>query len=490
MGNAFGFGVQAPPGGSVHHKSFFERMGNAIVGVFIGVFLFVGGLGVIGWNEGRAVHTSCAIYEAGASLKEADCTKKSDLDNLLVHLACDINKTTSVSPFAYSALNIAGTGLTFSATLEQYQTKESKSCSTKKDSVGGGSTEVCTYSYDYAWQSSQASSFESPDRRSVPSYKGDNPSFPSLPGLPTSEQSATVYLGVGYFLNKEMISAAARPAVTVAPSPQLSSFADSNLWNPFQTNNPGAAPHEIVNNPGGGSNFRYDNSRFVTYPLTPRVGDLRIQFSITQPVDSFGVMAKQLPDGRFESATFEKCSGYGFIEYQAGKPSAQDLINKATSENTTLTWVFRILCFFVLWMGLQLCFGPCMLVPDLIPCIGPYISDLVGYLLCCATCIAATFWFCLVVAISWIYFRPMIGIPLFIVAVAAGVGLVVWRVKNKQQKHANNGDNEAGQYQPVSTPQQQGYNYPPPGQQGYPPPQQGGYPPPQQGGYPPPGGYR
>ena len=45
------------------HQSWFSRIGNSFAGVLIGLALIVGMVGLLFWNEGRAVKTARSLEE-------------------------------------------------------------------------------------------------------------------------------------------------------------------------------------------------------------------------------------------------------------------------------------------------------------------------------------------------------------------------------------------------------------------------------------------
>lgn len=435
-----GFGAQRSRGRHHHgNQSFCERMGNAMCGVVFGVFMFLGGIYLTYWNEGRSVHTSCAIYEASQMFTNgpSNCVLDTSHSGGLVYASCDINRTTSLTTFTYPDLGVQGVnGIKFTTTIQQLQDQEQ--CDSKKDN-NGNQHEYCTY--QPIWRSSQAPSFHNKYPSNSPSFAGFNPPFPS--GIPNrSGQTARLEIGSGYILPSALISQAIASTQTVRGTPP-GNYVDSNTWNKNYPNGGGGTAPNRISNPSGTTNFHYaSNGRyFESTPSgsTARLGDLRIQVSVSQPAKHMSVLAKQNADGTFGAFTFPKCDNYGFSEYAQGDVSAQALIDNAKDANTTTTYVLRLVCFIILWFGMQLCVAPLAIAPDIIPCIGGFLSDLVGCMLCVATCVAAVFWFTLVFAISWVYFRPMVGIPLFCVSFLFGGGLVYWRLKAKRAAEARQG---------------------------------------------------
>jgi hypothetical protein len=78
--------------------------------------------------------------------------------------------------------------------------------------------------------------------------------------------------------------------------------------------------------------------------------------------------------------------------------------------------------------------GPVALAPDILPCTGPLISDLVGFLLCMTTAFVAALFSFPVSAVAWVYYRPAVGISLLCVAVTMLVLGAYFQRKHKTSR--------------------------------------------------------
>jgi len=96
--------------------------------------------------------------------------------------------------------------------------------------------------------------------------------------------------------------------------------------------------------------------------------------------------------------------------------TAADMYKILRDQLEALTWVLRILAFFGMWISLNMITQPVTTAPDIIPCIGPYVGDLVGSILCFVDCLVACQCWLFFTALCWIIYRPMIGIPLMLLA--------------------------------------------------------------------------
>lgn len=80
----------------------------------------------------------------------------------------------------------------------------------------------------------------------------------------------------------------------------------------------------------------------------------------------------------------------------------------------------RCLGFLGVWFGFYLLFSPIMALLAWIPLIGGLLKAVVGFAVAIATFVVAVTSCLLVISIAWIFYRPMIGVPL-LMAVGAGI---------------------------------------------------------------------
>ncbi len=133
-------------------ESWGSRLGGSIKGVAIGGLLFIAGIPLLFWNEGRAVKTAKALEE-GASvcvqLPNAD-TIDAAMDGKLVHVTgkavTDDVLTDDLFP------NLAPKAMRLTRKVEFYQWVENER-KEKKKNMGGSETTVTTYTYAKKWVS-------------------------------------------------------------------------------------------------------------------------------------------------------------------------------------------------------------------------------------------------------------------------------------------------------------------------------------------------
>jgi hypothetical protein len=141
----------------VTHTSFMSNIGNSFGGLIFGIILIPVSIGVIAWNEFRAVRKWKSLVEV-----EHKCRKispdsvLSDLDGKLVHFSGALAaKPDDFKCFCRDAeFNVSfPNALHVNRTVEMMQWKAHKSTQ-KEDNWGGGTTTTETFDYRKEWSSS------------------------------------------------------------------------------------------------------------------------------------------------------------------------------------------------------------------------------------------------------------------------------------------------------------------------------------------------
>ena len=104
-----------------------------------------------------------------------------------------------------------------------------------------------------------------------------------------------------------------------------------------------------------------------------------------------------------------------------GTVLASEMITAAERENTIWTWALRTIGFIMMGVGLVLVFKPMSVLADVLPIAGDFVemgTTLVSFVIAGA-CSLTT------ISLAWLFYRPLIGVPLLV----AGIGLVVVLVK-------------------------------------------------------------
>jgi hypothetical protein len=359
-------------------SSWFSRIGKAFSGIIVGLILLIIGIALLFWNEGRAVKTYNTLKEGqglvmNVSADEADAAN----DGKLVHLTAD---ATTEEILVDEDFGISANAIRLQRDVEMYQWKETEESETRKK-LGGGEETVTTYTYSKQWSSglNNSSNFQQPEGH-------ENPS--EFPYDSMTWDAENVPVGA-FYLSPDLIS-------------QLSDFADL----PVREIPEGAAwPEDATLSKGGiylGAN-----------PAQPQVGDVRIKFSVIEP-GPVSIVAAQ--NGN-TFADYQTKAGGTIAMIVPGNVPAQQMFEDAIATNTLVTWLIRLGGFILIWIGFGLLFAPLSVLADVVPFFGNLVgaaTGLIAFLLALAVAL-------IVIALAWVFFRPLLAITLLVLAVVAAV---------------------------------------------------------------------
>ncbi|MBU3666112.1 MAG: hypothetical protein FGM15_09605 [Chthoniobacterales bacterium] len=360
------------------NSSWFSRIGKSISGIIVGLILLLIGVGLLFWNEGRAVKTYKTLKEGqglviDVSAESVDAAN----DGKLVHLTADAvtDEILSDQDFGVSA-----NAIRLRRDVEMYQWQETEKSETRKK-LGGGEETVTTYTYSKAWSSqlNNSANFQDPAGH-------ENPAEFPYDSMTWDARD----VGVGaFYLPPDLVG-------------KLSDYKDL----PVRDIPEGAQWPEDARADKGGIYLGAD-------PSKPQVGDVRIKFSLVEP-GPVSIVAAQSGDS---FADYRAEAGGAIAMIVPGKVPAQQMFENALSENTVLTWILRLAGFILIWIGFSLIFAPLSVLADIVPLFGNLVgaaTGLIAFLLALAVALTVT-------AIAWLFFRPLLGIALLVLAIAAAV---------------------------------------------------------------------
>lgn len=374
-----------------------SRLMESIKGVIAGLILFLLSFLVLFWNEGRAVKTHKGLQEGakGTVTVMADKVDPSN-DGNLVHLSGEATTTETLSDPDFG---ISVNAIRLSRDVEMYQWKQTEKTKSKKK-VGGSKTKTTTYEYEKTWSSSL-----------IPS---DN--FKEKTGH--QNPSAMRYESESFQANDVTLGA-------FSLSPSL--INKMTNWEDLRVEQTTMSEAKVVE---GGT--LYIGKGTTT---SPQIGDLRISFSAVNPA-VVSIVAQQV------GSTFEPYNTSYDTQIEMlsqGTVSKDNMFEAAEAANNTMTWILRVVGFVMMFAGLALFFRPIAVVGDVIPFIGNVLGLGIGVF-------AGVFAFGLsfiTIAVAWIFYRPLLGIGLLVVAVGV-IGLFVYLGnKKKKEKQAAEGTAEA-----------------------------------------------
>ena len=352
------------------NESWFTRIKNAIVGVLIGIIMFIASFPVLFWNEGRAVRTAQSLAEGSKSVISVGSDKvDSGNEQKLVHLT---GLATTKETLTDSIFNVSEKdAIKLIRHVEMYQWKEHKKSESRKQ-IGGSKKTVTTYSYDRAWSDDVINS-----RNFNQSQGHQNPS--QMPYSGEEKQANNVTLGA-FTLSKSLVN-----AITGRTPVQIS--ADT-------------LPADLKNKLELSSNYYYlgDN------PSNPQIGDTRISFEVVKPV-TVSIIARQTGK-TFEP--YQTKAGDAIERLEMGEVSADGMFKHAREENTFWTWILRAVGFILMLIGLNLIFAPIAVFADVIP----FIGSLIGGGIFLSSLFVSLILSSITISVAWLFYRPLIGILL------------------------------------------------------------------------------
>lgn len=372
----------------VTREGWFQRLGKSFGGVLIGLLLFIAAFPVLFLNEGSEVKRIQGLKEGASVLVEATSGAVDPaLEGKLVHLS-GTAVTKDILQDSEFGVTVNGVGLERKVLMYQWEEKVSQR--TEKE-IGGGEKTIREYSYVKSWNSSPIDStqFKKPEGHSNPA---------SMRYVGKDWSAANVTVGA-YQLNASQIgrvgSAEALTLETGKKYPILSSTSASIRNNEFYL---GRDPDE------------------------PRIGDLRVSYTMRKP-GPVTLIAKQTGSTFAPFAT--KSTTIDLLKNAS--MTSDEMFAAAVSERKTLTWILRLVGFLMMFIGLTMILKPLSTIMDVLPILGNITGMAAGLI----SFLAGLGLSLITIAVAWIFYRPLIGIPLLIAGIAA---LVLPRILGKKNQ--------------------------------------------------------
>jgi len=91
------------------------------------------------------------------------------------------------------------------------------------------------------------------------------------------------------------------------------------------------------------------------------------------------------------------------------------MFSQMEAENARLTWVLRLVGFLMMFFGITLILRPLSVIADVLP----ILRNIVGFGAALVTFLLTSAFSLLVISVAWVAYRPLLGVPLLLAAVAA-----------------------------------------------------------------------
>ena len=390
--------------------SYGQRVKKSAGGVGTGFLLFIAATILLFWNEGRTAKTASMLKRAEKACVELGDVNKvnSDLNGQLVHAT---GPTATDDILTDEVFGISLNAIRLSRDVEYYQWTERTETETK-DKIGGGQETTTTYYYEKKWVSSpvNSSSFE----YSV-SESGEPMNNSTLFDFDDDYYLAENVSFGAYTLPSGLIS---QMGGSQSLKPELDPQVVANLNAQARKSRNGAKDAEYVQVNGSqiylGAN-----------PGSPEIGDMKVTFSYILPHE-VSILAK-VNGSTFEKHTDAK-NGKTLLTLSDGAVSMEEMFATEKANNKMLAWILRILGLILLYVGLKGIFD---IVTTLLKVL-PFLANIASLGTGLVAGVLALVWGFLIIAIAWLWYRPLIGIIMLALAVA----LIVFLAKKSKEKAA------------------------------------------------------
>ena len=464
--------------------SWFERIGKSFKGIVVGFCMFIAAFPLLFWNEGRTIKQTRSLNQTEAELVQANCDEvNQDNDGKPVYMTGDA-KTEEV--LKDDIFPVSVNGFKLKRNVEMYQWVEHEKTETNKKIGGSEETKTTyTYTKEWSDRPINSGQFKQPEGRENPAWDFEGaelvvnsgtigaftlsesiigqmnwyepfkvevptaetqttpeapavpetpaaapevpavpetpaavPEVPELPALPEVPDGAPEVPELPAVPSETTAgeSASAEPVAPVAEEKAPSAVVTTEPA-AIQTTAPAAtqSPETIAAANGVPEGYIYYRDGFYKGdPKKLSVGDVRVSFECVPTPSKMSLISGQQGDTFAPYQTKENK-----IELVAkGVKSSEEMFKSAHNANSMMCWLLRLVGFLMMFFGLKMVFEPLRVIADVVPFIGSIVGMGVGFV---AFVLAAGFSL-LTIAIGWVYYRPLIGIPLLIVAIA----LLVW----------------------------------------------------------------
>ena len=383
------------------------RLKNAFKGIAGGFIMFIIGTVLLFLNEGNYVKTKKALEEAQGVLVPVSNVSAVDpaFSGKLIHASAfaDTQDVLTDGMFGFNEKAIA-----VIRKVEYYQNEESSHTETK-NKRGGEQEERTVYTYEPKWGSAPVDS----GKFKNPQYKGSN--FVLLKIEKKIEYAKNVSFG-GYKLPPFIITSIEGDiSADVKLTDQQRRLFESQITQSMAARG--------LRSSGKMVHVEGNVAYFGASTDNPAIGDVRVTLTKRMPAD-ISIIAKVI------GSTFEKfiaSNGKEVSGVAMGTVSSETMFAKQHSANSMLSWILRLIGVILVIAGLKAMFG---ILPALFNVL-PFLSDIVGMGVGLICGVVGFAWSLLIISISWLFYRPLIGIPLLALAIG---GIVYLKMKAKQKK--------------------------------------------------------
>ena len=376
-----------------------SRVGSSFRGIGAGFMMFLAGTALLWWNEGRVVKTDKMLNEAESKTEALETIDRVDpeMDGKLVYAFGLADTKDSLQDTQFG---VGATAIKLKRQVEYYQYVE-ESHSETKDKLGGKQETVTTYTYKEAWTNSPVQSSQFHD----PAYQTKN--YVLNTAESDSWQAEKVTFGA-FVLNERQISSISgdQPVDLAIDSARIEAW-QKDIRQTLRVKFGGST--ENINAVHVSQNQLY----FGINPSSPNIGDVRITWTKVLPA-KVTIIAKQTGN---TFTNFKAKNGKTFSTLQMGVRDAEEIYQGAHDSNHMMMWIFRIIGIVLVISGLKGIFAFIETILKVVP----FVANIIGWGVGVVCTVIGVAWSLIIIAIAWLFYRPIIGIALLVIA-----GFLVW----------------------------------------------------------------
>ena len=375
----------------VSTESWGSRIIGSIKSVLFGIALFLAAFILLWWNEGRAVKTAKGLTEGASLVVKADVNTLDKANSgKLIHIT---GKVITDDILKDDEFDLQVNALKLRRNVEMYQWVQSTDTKSEKQ-IGGSEKTTTTYNYEKQWSNHLS---KSKDFKIIEGHV--NPL-----AFPYSKYTQQVnHSSVGaYSLSSSLLSQISNYTSYSVSKIDTVKFKNAKILNEGNAN--------VID----GVSITQKIFIGKGTSMSPVVGDVKVSFDVVNSGSDYSILAKQVGN------TFEHYNtsvGTSIEMISLGVISSENMFEEAQKNNAITTWILRFVGFLMMFFGLSLIFNPLVVLADVLPMLGSLLD--VGISLFSGV-ISFSLSF-ITIAIAWIFYRPILGICLLAIGIAAVV---------------------------------------------------------------------
>lgn len=407
-----------------------SRLSSSFKSIGFGFILIIIATVLLWRNEGSAVRTAHDIKEVGSNATHVDNIQSVAPEGQLIHAngIAQTNDTLTDPIFKVSA-----NALCLEREVEYYQWVEHAQTTTR-DKMGGSEEQETTYTYNCEWVSKPVDSRNFHD----PQYRNRNNAVASANFHENSVYASNVSFGaykipdlfimsVAHCATKEYPMLNISPEIlqtlnrSVAEAQSVGSRVKNNINKMFNSTNDSTSYEWLL---VSGNEIYLGQSAGA-----PNAGDMRIKFTVYKPSAEISLVAVV----KGNSFTEYKTKNNNKTNYiVSGTKTLEEMMQSAEESNEMWTWGFRILGVILVCLAFKMLFGFLVTLLKVVP----FLASILNWGISIICTILGLVYSIIIIAVAWIFYRPLLGACL--IALAAGIagGLIYWGATKKKKETA------------------------------------------------------